>query len=112
MNTDQIFFQTGLPEQLRSSAVSLYDEAFGKKISAAVQSDEDRQHLLNSCLIPEYAIVAVSADELIGIAGLHTPDGSFTGGIGYRDLISQLGLMRGNRAALIFSLYERKPKPG
>jgi ribosomal protein S18 acetylase RimI-like enzyme len=30
----------------------------------------------------------------------------------YRQLISQLGFIRGNRAAILFSLYERKPVPG
>lgn len=32
-------------------------------------------------------------------------------GIGYKDLLSQLGFMQGNWAAIIFSLYEREPKP-
>ena len=112
MSANEIHFQVGLPEQFRSSAASLYDEAFGKKFSVAVRSDKNRLLLLTKCFMLEYAIVALSENELIGIAGFHTPDGSLTGGITYNELISQLGFIKGNWAALIFSLYERKSISG
>lgn len=112
MGESKIIYQIGLPEQFRFSAASLYDEAFGKKFSVAVGSDKSRLHLLSSCFMLEYAIVAISENRLIGIAGFHTPSGSLTGEITYSELISQLGFMKGNWAALIFSLYERKPAPG
>lgn len=112
MSTNQIIYQTGLPEQFRSEAVQLYDEAFGAKFSVAVRSDEDRQLLLNNCFLLDYAIVALSEGELIGIAGFHTPTGSLTGGVTYHELLVQLGFIKGNWAALIFSLYERKPTAG
>lgn len=112
MNENEIIYQIGLPEQLRSSAVSLYDEAFGEKFSVAVRSDKNRQLLLKKCFMPKYAIVALSKDELVGIAGFHTQNGSFTSGITYAGLLSQLGFIKGNWAALIFSLYERKPASG
>ena len=112
MNPDEVIYQTGIEEEFRSAAANLYDEAFGKKISVAVRNKEKRQQILNNCLVLEYAIAAIHERQLIGIAGFHTPNGSLTGGIGYRNLLSQLGFIRGNRAALIFSLYERKPKPG
>ena len=112
MSESEIIYQTGLPEQLRSDAASLYDEAFGKKFSVAVRNNKNRLLLLNNCLMPEYAIVALSENKLIGIAGFHIPGGSFTGGTTYSELLSQLGFIKGNWAALIFSLYERNPEPG
>jgi len=112
LNTNEIIYQKGLPEKHKSNAVRLYDDAFGAKFSVAVRSYEKRIFLLNSCFMPEYAIVAIYDGKLIGIAGFHTPNGSLTGGITYRHLISQLGFIKGNWAALIFSLYDRKPTPG
>lgn len=112
MDSSEMRLQRGFPENQRANAASLYDEAFGPKLSVAIRSVEKRRSLLQGGFMPEFAIVAMTADELVGIAGFHTPDGSLTGGIGYRSLISQLGLIEGNWAALILSLYDRKPHPG
>lgn len=38
--------------------------------------------------------------------------GSLTSGMTYRLLLTHLGFIRGNWAAVIFSLYERTPLPG
>jgi len=112
MTENRVNYQRGLPEQFKSSAIKLYDQAFGAKISVAVRADEKRIFLLISCFMPEYGIFAIYDKKLVGIAGFHTPTGSLTGGITYSDLISQLGFIMGNWAALIFSLYERKPRAG
>ena len=112
MDANELIFQRGLPEYFRSSAASLYDEAFGQKFSVAVRSDQKRLSLLEDCFVPEYAIVAITDNKLTGIAGYHTPTGSLTGCITYRYLVSRLGFFKGNWAALIFSLYERKPASG
>jgi len=77
-----------------------------------VRSDQKRLYLLKDCFVAEYAIVAMTDNKLIGIAGFHTPKGSLTGGITYSDLVSRLEFFNGSRAALIFSLYERKPALG
>ena len=111
MNVNQISYQIGIPEQYRETAVVLYEEAFGKKLGVAIKDKKKRLNLLNSTFILKYAIGAFSDKKLIGIAGFQTPEGSLTSGIGYRDLLSTLGFMQGNWAALIFSIYERKPKP-
>ena len=50
--------------------------------------------------------------QLVGLAGLHTTDGSLTGGIDARQSFTNLGLMHGLRALVVFSLYERTPKAG
>ena len=112
MRTDQVSYQTGIPEKYRVAAVDLYDEAFGEKLSLAVRNREDRKKLFTRGLALNYAIGAVSQNGLLGIAGFHAAEGSLTGAISYRDLVSQLGFFKGNRAAVVFSLYERKPKPG
>ncbi len=112
MDAARIRYQIGLPERFRASAAALYDEAFGAKFSLAIRSGERRRRLLRNCLMPAYAIVALWEDRLAGIAGLHTPDGALTGGMTYAELLALLGFIRGNRAALVFSLYEREPAPG
>ena len=109
---DEIIYQVGIPHEFMDEAIALYEEAFGKKIAVAIKEDSERRRVLLSSFVPEYAISALASDRLVGIAGIHTKKGSLTGGIGYKELISQLGFIKGNKAALIFSLYERKPKEG
>ena len=101
----------GIPEQYRSTAVDLYDEAFGKKFSFAVRRTDSRKALFRQGFTLKHGIGAITDGQLLGIAGLHSKEGSLTGGITYADLVSQLGWLRGNKAALIFSLYQRKPEP-
>lgn len=112
MSFDHVSCQTGIPEKYRLEAVDLYFEAFGAKLSLAVRNKEALKSLLYKGFALNYAIGAVSNRGLLGIAGFHTARGSLTGRISYRDLLSQLGMFKGNRAAAVFSLYERKPKPG
>lgn len=102
----------GVPERFHDSAVALYDDAFASKLGAAVRNAEHRRSLFRAGFALEYGIAAIVDDQLAGIAGFQTAEGSLTGGISYRDLIRRLGFFKGNRAALIFSLYERHPEPG
>ena len=108
MNTEHINYHVGLSERYRDSAVVLYEEAFGQKFSVAIPSKEKRILFLKKCFILDYVIGAVYKDKLVGIAGFQTPEGSLTGGITYRELLSQLGFIKCNWAVVIFSLYERK----
>ncbi len=112
MIATDIQYQLGLPERFRADAAELYDQAFGEKFAVAVRSAARRRLLLEHSLMPDYAIVALADDRIIGIAGLHTSEGSLTGGIGYAGLLSRLGFVEGNRAALLFSLYARNPARG
>jgi len=112
VNDTEVIYQIGLPEEYRSSAAQLYDDAFGAKFSVAIRDEEKRISLFEKGFKLDYAIVAISDNKLIGIAGLHTTTGSLTGGITYGGLVSLLGFIEGNWAALIFSLYERKPTSG
>ncbi len=101
----------GIPEQYREQAAELYDEAFGQKFSAAIASRERRIELFIESFKLEYAVAAIADGGIVGLAGFQTDDGSLTSGIDYKLLLSQLGFIRGNKAALIFSLYERAKKP-
>jgi ribosomal protein S18 acetylase RimI-like enzyme len=112
MTGEQISYLTGVPEQYRSAAVVLYEEAFGRKLSLAVPDQNDRKRLLVEGFQLQYAVGAISRNGLLGIAGFHSNEGSLTGGTTYRDLVEQLGVIRGNRAAVVFSLYERRPQAG
>lgn len=108
MKTDNINYHLGLPEEYRDAAVDLYDEAFGQKFAIAIPSREKRIIFLRKCFMLDYVIGAIYDHKLIGIAGFQTPEGSLTGGITYRELLSQLGFIKGNWAAIIFGIYERK----
>ncbi len=112
MDENDLLLERGLPERYRARAASLYDQAFGQKFSAAIRSEQERLMLLENCIDPEYAIIAISDSKLTGVAGFHTSNGSLTGNITYSKLVTQLGVLKGTWAALIFSLYERKPTSG
>ncbi len=99
----------GTPEEKRSEAAALYESAFGGKFSIAVASRADRIRLLARSFLLQYSIAALDNGQLVGIAGFQTESGSLTGGMNYQQLVSELGFFRGNRAAILFSLYERKP---
>jgi len=101
----------GIPDELNTRAAQLYDVAFGEKLALAIPNAEDRLKLLSTAMQLQYSIGAFDGKRLIGLAGFSTPDGSLTGGIDYRGLLSELGWIKGNRAAAVFSLYERKAKP-
>ena len=108
--SNEIHYQTGIPESLRDEAAKLYDEAFGAKFAVAVRNDEKRMLLLADSLILHFAVAAIENGILVGLAGFHTGEGSLTNGITMRRLVRHLGLLGGTRAALVFSLYDRKPQ--
>jgi ribosomal protein S18 acetylase RimI-like enzyme len=102
----------GVPDGLRAEAAELYDMAFGPKLGVAVRSNADRRSVIERSLDSGFAFVAICDERLVRLAGFHTSHGSLTGGLGYKQLVAQLGILKGNWAALIFSLYERQPRSG
>jgi len=60
----------------------------------------------------KHALAASGQGEVLGIAGFSTNAGSLTGGIEYGNLLSDLGVLGGNRATLVLSLYERQAVMG
>jgi len=111
MSEDRIEYVRGIPESLRHEAAQVYDAAFGSKFAVAVRSPDARIELLSRSFLLPFAFAAICDDRLVGLAGFHTTDGSLTGGMNYKLLVSTLGIFRANWAALIFSLYERNPLP-
>ncbi len=107
-----ISYAHGVPERFRHAAAVLYDNAFGAKFAVAVPARERRLRLLAESFQLEHAIGAIADEKLVGIAGFHGTAGSLTGGMTFRSLIARLGLLRGSWAAVIFSLYDRRPLPG
>ena len=100
-------YQFGIPESLRHDAARLYDESFEAKFSIAVPDKGQRLLLLADSLVLPFSVAAIASGELVGLAGFHTPEGSFTDGMTSRKLFRSLGLWRGLRAATVFSLYNR-----
>ncbi len=108
--SEKIHYQLGIPETLRDEAVQLYDEAFGPKFAVAIKNKEKRLKLLEESLQLRFALSATVNNKLVGLAGFHTAKGSLTKGITGKKLYQNLGFFGSVRAALIFSLYERKSK--
>lgn len=107
---DQIQYFIGIPEEHRVKAAELYDEAFGAKFSVAIADKETRIALIADGLLLNFGICAIRNQELMGVTGFHTFNGSLTSGMSYRSLLSTLGFFKGHWAVLIFSLYERTPQ--
>ena len=105
---NNIKYQIGIPENQRDKAVLLFDEAFGEKLSVAIKDSAKRKKIMEKYLNLNYAIAAMDQSELIGMAGFSIHEGSLTSNISYKSLISNLGIVKGNRAALILRMYERK----
>lgn len=91
-----------------SEAVRIFDEAFEAKMAVAVEDKGKRRKLLEASLVPELVIAATANDTLVGLVGLKTTEGSFTGNMSLRGLFQHLGLLASVRAAIIFSIYENE----
>lgn len=109
---DEIFVQQGFLNELRSSAAELYDAAFGAKLSIAILNPISRMAVLKAGFNPVFSFVAVSGDEMVGIAGFKTAQGSLTGGISFRVLKEEIGYWGAIRAVLVLALLERKQVAG
>lgn len=112
MKNTSLTISSGIAAEHTDQAARLYDIAFAEKLALGIPDAGERLSLLAKCLQLVFAIGAFSNGRLVGIAGFSTAQGSLTGGIGYRELLSELGWIKGNRAALVFSLYERQALEG
>lgn len=108
--TGSIRYQVGVPESLRVKAALLYDEAFGRKFSVAIDNPQNRHAVLAESFLLEYAVAAISKGRLVGLAGFHTKRGALTSGMSAELLLKRLGTLGGLWAAIIFSIYARQPK--
>ncbi|GJM15128.1 MAG: molybdopterin-guanine dinucleotide biosynthesis protein MobC [Thermodesulfobacteriota bacterium] len=104
-----IHYQLGLPESCRIRAAELYEEAFRQKFAPIVKSRKKLIEILTDCIKPEFAVVALKEERLVGLAGFHNRGSSFTGGGSASSIIKKLGLFKGLWAIALFTiLYERK----
>ena len=79
-------FRIGIPDAMRATAAALYDQAFGLKFAVAVRDPAQRRLMIARALNLQYAVAAIQAGRLVGLAGFHTSAGSLTDGIGYNVL--------------------------
>ena len=93
---------------MRSSVAELYDAAFGANFSIAMPNPISRIAVLAEGFDPRFSFVAVRGNELVGIAGFKVAQGSLTGGISFRVLKENLGLLNAIRVVLVLALFERK----
>jgi len=105
--SDEITVQQGFPDELRSSAAELYDAAFGAKLAIAMPNPISRVAVLKTGFNPEFSFVAMRDDEMVGIAGFKTVLGALTGGISFRVLKDEIGLLGAIRAVLVLALFQR-----
>lgn len=110
-----VHIEPGLPPIHRQAAALLYDEAFGAKLSVAIPDAATRIELIRDALDPTFAFVAIRGKRLVGLAGIHTAEGSLTDGLdsmGFRGLVRRLGLRQAVRAAFVLGLIERPTREG
>lgn len=109
--TQEINISRGFPEELRSQAASLFDTAFGPKLSVAIPNPELRLRVIHDSLDPSYAFVATFEGRIIGIAGFKTPAGALTSGMSPRLLRAKLGGWSSLRAVTVLALFQRALRP-
>lgn len=108
----ELSYLVGFPPEERLNAVTLYDAAFGAKLGVAIPDAKRRLALFTDGITPERSIAAMQKGRVVGLAGFYADDTSFTSGITTKLLRKHLGLFGMLRAAVILSLYERKPHAG
>lgn len=116
--------ERGLAESERRVAATLYEQAFGAKLGIAIKRSDQRINLLSDGFQLDHAFAARQGSgtgtdddqgndqlgQLIGLAGFTTQTGALTAGITYRKILRELGFFRGQKAAFVLSLFERKAK--
>ncbi len=88
--TKSILIQRGIPAHLRRRAAEVYDDAFAKKLRTFLGTREQRIAILEESFATDYAFVALSDGDLVGIAGFHAAHGQLLD-IGFGALRRHLG---------------------
>jgi GNAT superfamily N-acetyltransferase len=83
--------RTNLSQYPRDPLIKLYLSAFQHTPMAKILGPQRAYQLLDSTLCQDYAMGAFFGDQLIGLAGFQTPEGSFTGAATPQMLKQQLG---------------------
>ena len=102
----------GLELAHRADAARLYDEAFGRKLRAALPHETTRRAILEASMRATRCVAAHDGQRLLGLAGYALGESRFTDGLGLRGLIDRLGYRAGLRAAALLALLARPDEPG
>jgi ribosomal protein S18 acetylase RimI-like enzyme len=97
----------GFSEPMRERIAQIYDAAFGEKLGIALPEPAARLRVLAGGLDARHALVALVGNEIAGVLGFKTPNGSLTGGISFSLIRQQVGLLRAVRAVCALSLFRR-----
>jgi ribosomal protein S18 acetylase RimI-like enzyme len=98
----------GFSDALRPQAASLYDAAFGAKLSIAIPGATTRLSLLEQAFDPSHCFVALADGKVVGIAGFRTATGALTAGITLARLYASLRPLAALRAAFVMALFKRR----
>lgn len=82
----------GIPACYRSQAINLYLIAFSQTPAGKLLTSTQCCQLLDQTLDLNFALAAISDDQLLGLAGYQTAEGSFTGASSATTLIRSLGI--------------------
>ncbi|MBO6895059.1 MAG: GNAT family N-acetyltransferase [Roseibium sp.] len=102
----------GLTEAQRAVAARFFWAAFSGKLGKVLGPEQKALAFIENALNPTYAISALGPrDELLGLAGFKTDDGTFVDGT-LADLKEAYGLLGALWRGLLLDLLEREPEPG
>lgn len=75
-----MILQHGIPAHLIPQAAALYWQAFGGKLGRVMGPEARALRFLQRVIRPDHAYVVIDGDQLLGLAGFKSPEGSFAGG--------------------------------
>ncbi|MFF9851179.1 GNAT family N-acetyltransferase [Streptomyces litmocidini] len=105
-----LVLQRGVPEGSEGQVAALYWEAFGRKLSPALDPPEKGRAFIAAHLHHDRGVVALARDRVVAVAGYQLAGRALTGG-GVRDVLSAYGPVRGLPKLAVLALFERTPAP-
>ena len=103
---------SGFTEDERDVVATLYWEAFSRKLTIGLGSDNKGIAFLARVADPRFALCARNEDDvLLGIAGFKTAQGAPIGG-GFADLSAVYGVLSTSWRAVLLSFLERDLEDG
>ncbi|KKA45883.1 N-acetyltransferase [Salinivibrio sp. KP-1] len=106
-----IAIQQGWPLEQAQNVAELYEQAFGMKFARAIPNQAARVAILSRYFVPDFSFAAMQNGKVVGLAGFQTQAGALTQGMGAKQLIDSLGLIKGTWACAVLALFERKAAP-
>lgn len=108
MATLPVRIAAGLDDSHRRQGAEVLFEAFSGKLGPIARTLEQGVAVIDGVIDPQMAIVALSDQGLLGVAGLRTGQRGF---LNFRvgPFVRQLGWLRGMPACLLMQTYVHKP---